>query len=186
MRGGSLYELKEYPEYYLNDELEVVRRKDGKVMPAYARSPSRTTFRLKNASGVWKEPSYSRVLAEAGFNKPPEGYVEVKKYPGIFISKNGSVWSCPSKSKPQGIYLSTFIPKGSSQYPTVTTGKYGTLTIHMLLGLAFLDPLYIEKGLCVMHLDDNKLNFSITNLKIATYSENNKAAYETGANPGRG
>ena len=40
--------------------------------------------------------------------------------------------------------------------------------------------------LCCMHLDDNKHNNDLDNLKVGTYSENNKAAYSTVANLGNG
>lgn len=49
------------------------------------------------------------------------------------------------------------------------------VTIHRLVALTFLpnpDNLPV-----VMHLDENKLNCHISNLKWATYGENNKAKY---------
>jgi hypothetical protein len=56
--------------------------------------------------------------------------------------------------------------------------------IQKLMAITFLDPDYSNKGLCVMHKDDDKTNNVLTNLKIGTYSENNKSAYDNGLNNG--
>lgn len=57
-------------------------------------------------------------------------------------------------------------------------GKSKMLYIHRLLAIAFIsNP---ENKPCVNHKDGNKLNNSISNLEWATYSENNKHAFDNG------
>ena len=59
-------------------------------------------------------------------------------------------------------------------------------SIHSLIAITFLDENYIGKGLCCLHLDNNKNNHQLSNIKIGTYSENNKQAYTDGVNEGNG
>lgn len=44
--------------------------------------------------------------------------------------------------------------------------------IHQLVAEAFLDSKYLEKGLVVDHVDNNRLNNNLNNLQIITYREN--------------
>jgi hypothetical protein len=164
----------------------VLRVSDSKVMPKYPRKDSDTTYyKLKNDDGIWKQVGSRTVKALTSEIKAPEGFNQVPKYPELYISREGKVWSSPTATYPLGCFLSIYYPKGN-KYPTCSPNLYGKLAIHQLLALTYIDEFYLESGLCVMHLDDDKHNFNLLNLKIGTYSENNKAAYDSGANPGNG
>lgn len=152
-----------------------------KLVTVSSSKKSGTYVKIKSDAGAWKSISINTLESLCFPPEPPIGYVEVDKYPGVFINEFGQVWLAPTKSSPLGKYGTVYFPKDSKHYPSVST-KYGTLAIHQLLALAFLDSNYSEKGLCVMHLDDDKHNFKLSNLKVGTYSENNKAAYDSGVN----
>lgn len=179
-----MYEIPNFSLYFLNEYDEVVRKSDGKIMPLYLRGgrESQRFFKLKNDTGSFTQISNNTLFALAKGVSPPEGYDQVPKYPKLYVSKEGKVWSSPTPKFPLGNYLMLVT---SSRYPQVRCGAYGTLEVHMLLALTYLDSKYLDKGLCVMHIDDDKSNFSLSNLKVASYSENNKAAYDTGVNPSK-
>jgi hypothetical protein len=179
-----MYEIENFSIYYVNTKNEIIRKSDGHIMPIYYRGNSKNQqfVKLKDDTGCWRQISYRKIISVALPPSVPKGFSPVPKYPGLFISTQGIVWSVPSIAHPLGKYLKVYCGK---RYAQVACHAYGTLEIHKLLALTFLDSEYLEKGLCVMHLDDDKSNYSLTNLKIGTYSENNKAAYDTGANPSK-
>lgn len=57
----------------------------------------------------------------------------------------------------------------------LSTGKTVSRRVHILVANAFLEK--PEKFECVMHLDNNKQNNCVDNLKFGTISENTKAAF---------
>lgn len=178
--------MKEIPNfslYYLSDNNEVIRKKDGKSMPLNTRAGTFSKyFKLKSDKGDFVQKRLSAIIASVHPPKPPEGFLPCPKFDGIFVSKEGLVWSEPNEIKPLGTLLTIHYPQCGLKYPCVNTAKHKQMYIHQLLALTYLDPEYLEKGLCVMHLDDDKCNFSLYNLKVGTYSENNQAAYDTGVN----
>lgn len=179
-----MYEIPNFSNYILTSSMEVVRKKDNKVMPIYEGAAGNKFLKLKTDSGSFVKRALSSVIALAIPVCAPATFVEVPGYKGIFISKEGSAWSGPTHKYPLGVYLKVFKPKNG--YTSISTSAHGRVELHKLLALTFLDSQYIDKGLCVMHLDDNKHNSSLDNLEIGTYSENIKAAYDNGLNPGNG
>lgn len=162
---------------------KVVNIKTGKEITLTATNKSPYTYcKLKSDEGVWKSISISKIMALCIPPKPPKGFLLVPGFTKTFINKEGKVWVGPGKTTPLGTTAAISID-ASTGYAVVTTEK-GTKAIHILLALTFLDSLYLEKGLCVMHLDNDKTNYSLNNLKIGTYSENNQHAYDTGVNRG--
>ena len=139
-------------------------------------------LKLKDDSGVWKSVSLANITALCYPPSVPEGFVPVPFFPGVFISKQAEVWHSPTKYYPLGYFSNYTVEEG--KYPRVPVGGR-PVEVHQLLARAFLMHNYIEEGLCVMHIDDDKTNLNLSNLVIGTYSENNKAAYDTGANLGR-
>lgn len=179
-----MYEIPNFPDYLLADcKSKVIRKKNNTEVTLQMRRGSKGHFKLKNALNKWQEISLSKILALIFPASIPEGFIQIPKYPGYFVNSQGEVWSAPSKPHPQGNMLT--IQFQENKYPTVSIANT-TVAGHILLALTFLDPNYLESGYCVMHLDDNKHNFSLSNLKIGTYSENNTAAYAAGLNPGNG
>lgn len=97
------------------------------------------------------------------------------------ITKNGSIYNIYTEYE-----LKPFITNG---YKTVNIqfgkrGYYKTKLIHRLIGQAFIPNL--ENKPLINHKDGNKLNNDISNLEWATYSENNKHAYDTGLKVAKG
>lgn len=179
-----MYEIPNFSDYILTPEMEILRKKDNKVMPIYEDSAGNKFLKLKTDSGKFVKRVKDAIIALALPVKEPEGFIEVPSYKDLFVSMDGKVWSAPTHKFPLGTYLK--INNGPNRYSSVNTSRYGCVEVHKLLALTFLDKDYLHKGLCVMHLDDNKHNFSLNNLKIGTYSENIKAAYANGLNPGNG
>ena len=179
-----MYEIPNFSDYLLTTEMEVLRKKDNKIMPIYKDSAGNKFFKLKTDSGKFVKRAKTAIIALAIPAKKPEGFTEVPSYVGLFVSRDGRVWSAPTHKFPLGTYLK--IHNGQDRYSSVNTTRHGCVEVHKLLALTFLDKDYLHKGLCVMHLDDNKHNFDLNNVKIGTYSENIKAAYASGLNPGNG
>lgn len=174
--GFSRYELVEG---------SVLDKVSKKVMCKHTR-PDRTShgyFKLKDDAGKWRQLSERKLLALVAPVEPPEGFVKIPTYENTYLSKEGKVWRGPTLPMPLGMFLK--VSYREDRYPTIEA-EGRIKEIHQLLVMTFMDEFYVEKGLCAMHLDDNKHNFSLPNLKIGTYSENNKAAYDTGVNPGNG
>lgn len=164
-------------------EGKVVNIKTGKEVTLTTTDKSPNPYcKLKTDEGVWKSISLAKVVAICNPPQPPDNSVLVPGYTKTYVNKEGKVWVGPGKTTPLGTVAATSIDSGTG-YVVVTTEK-GTKPVHQLLALAFIDSLYLEKGLCVMHLDNDKTNHSLNNLKIGTYSENNQHAYDTGANMG--
>lgn len=180
-----MYEIPNFSNYFLNESDEIVRKSDNKIMPVYLSASGDNFLKLKEDTGKWLRRAKSTIIALAKPPKIPENFYQVPGYKSLFISREGVCWSSPNKNYPTGHYLTVHYPKTDKHYPSVSPAESGRVEIHRLLALTYLDCDYVSKGLCVMHLDDDKSNFSLSNLKIGTYSENNKAAYDTGANPGR-
>jgi len=75
----------------------------------------------------------------------------------------------------QGIILKPRVgTNGYMQLSINYKGKLRTCSVHKLVAETFLMNDYIQKKLCCMHKDNNKLNCHLDNLVIGTYSTNNK------------
>lgn len=165
-----------YSLYFLENG-EILNKKTGKpITKSYRSSTSFAFFKLKNDEGIWKQVSEQKIQALVTIPEPPSGFVKVPTYERTYISSQGEVWVGPSEINPTGGFIK--IQYRNGRYP-VAASEGRKQGVHQMLGLAFLDSEYLTKGLVVMHLDDNKENFTLTNLKIGTYSENNKAAHES-------
>ena len=98
-----------------------------------------------------------------------EIFKDIKGYPGYQISNQGRVWSCKRNR-----YLSPFT--NNSGYKQINiiaaNGKRKGELVHRLVALAFIDnPDHLPE---VDHIDRNKENNNVDNLRWITKSENNK------------
>lgn len=182
--------IPEYSEYDLikvDGLFKIIKTSSGKEISITSPKKGKEYVKLKNDLGLWKSVSLSKIIALCYPPAPPEGFTLVPGYTKTFVSKNGETWIGPGETTPLGTLSRPRYYE--NDYPQVCvereTKNNGSRYVHILLALAYLDKDYLDKGLCVMHLDDNKANFCLSNLKIGTYSENNKAAYDTGVNPSK-
>lgn len=100
----------------------------------------------------------------------------IPEFPEYSITKDGKVWSNPKKTS-RGVGLhhcgKWLSPRLRSGYLGVTFSRNGRLytrTIHSLVLTVYGKPRPI--GLVCRHLDGNKLNNYISNLRWGTISEN--------------
>ena len=166
---------------YTFEEGIVTDTEIGKVKNAIKRG-SKLSYKLKDDAGTWRGISESKVRALCGdmLNKP----LGAKILPGsdnCWVSPLGEVYTT-SIVNPRGTILKHYVD--TSGYLTVRINNKHQ-NVHKLVAQTFLMSDYIEKGLVCMHLDDDKSNCNLSNLKIGTYSQNNLDAYATGVNPGK-
>jgi len=136
----------------------------------------------------WLSVTFNEVLLNAGYRLMlPECAAPIMHSNGeYFIDTKGNVYAFTTKSK-LGIIMTHC--NGSHGYKRVRIwykGRQRSVEVHQLMAVTYLNPTYIEDGLVCMHLDNNKGNNALHNLRVGTYSENNKQAYADGINPGNG
>ena len=91
---------------------------------------------------------------------------------GYFIDDvTHDIWSYKRK-QPRKIRLSTD-SKGYLKFNVWNDGKPKNIKYHQLIVRLFVDPDYDSKTQDIDHLDHNKTNNSIDNLKVVSRSENN-------------
>ena len=178
-----MYEIPGYPDYYF-DEFEslIFKPKQSQQKLVYKR------YKIKDANGRWQWKSRKGLLALAGLGLPiPETAAKIPNTDYYYIDKSGNVYSY-GPNNPQGLVLKPATARNGYLVVNVigTNGVRRFKGVHSLMAETFIMPNYSKKGLVCMHLDNNKQNNSLDNLKVGTYSENNKQAYTDGINPGNG
>lgn len=114
-----------------------------------------------------------------------EGFQPIQNFQGYEINKSGTVRSLDRErifnSKGNKCFIKGKILKptlSNKGYYYVSLGRKNKFLIHVLVAKTFIpNP---ENKKTVNHKDGNKLNCNDWNLEWATYSENNKHAYDTG------
>jgi len=178
-----MVDIDGFPGYKYEDG--VVYKPNGDVQKLLkGNTPKRSNFfyKMKNAEGKWVQVTRDRIKSIVGeILGIPEDAKQIYQYENYYIDTDGNVYSF-SRSNPTGKKLSPRID--TAGYLSITL-KGKPRTVHSLLAETFIMHDYREKGLCVMHIDNNKLNCKLSNIKVGTYSENNKQAYKDGINKGR-
>lgn len=99
-----------------------------------------------------------------------EEFKIITNYPRYSISNLGNI-----KNNKTNKYMMPAL--GSHGYLNITLSDKGnkkTFTLHKLLGLYFIPNPYNYK--CIDHIDRNKLNNNISNLRWVSYTQNNQNA----------
>jgi len=176
-----------FSNYSLIDDI-VINNTSKKHMTRHCTGGTKEKYKLKNDNKEWKYVARSTVKALCGqLVQLPTTAKEIPFTDGkYFIDTTGVVYSF-SKINPCGKILTMYV--GSNGYPAVSlTYKGGkkTVELHQLMCVTFIMKNYVQAGLVCLHRDDDKLNYSLDNLSVGTYSKNNKDAYAAGLNPGNG
>ena len=171
---------------YMFDGIHVI--KAGIVIPPSFSEKCNCQYRLKHNGGKWKSLSLEKVRALSGFKMkiPLSCTLVPNTNKETYVDIEGTVYRFSSR-RPEGYIVTQSISKeGYRRVRIKYEGKSKVIEVHILMCRAFLMEDYIERGFCCLHKDDNKLNLSLTNLEIGSYSKNNKDAYARGLNPGNG
>jgi hypothetical protein len=92
------------------------------------------------------------------------GRYEINTY-GDILSVNRSKMLRPHKSKSSGYFMCTLINED---------GGKDVCYLHQLMAITFIDKDYKRKGLVVDHIDRDRSNNDIANLRVVTSSVNNE------------
>lgn len=163
---------------------KITNLKTGKIRDFEGKS----MVKLKHNSSVWKNVRLSSLKSLCGIETLliPKTARVIPHTEGLYhIDPEGNIYSFNSVRT--GKILKPYTPEGN--YPVVKIfykGKSRNVEVHQLMCVTFIMEDYVEKGLVCMHSDDDKNNYSLSNLQVGTYSQNNKDAYTRGLNKGNG
>ena len=159
--------IAQYPGYvFIDDEVYSPTGKKLKLS-------DRGTYRVVNEQGIRTSVSVSSIANKLNDRIAlPMGSKPIPNTGGIYyISKDARVFSFDKNLSPQGTELSVY--KRPDKYVSVgitfNTGRR-SVDVHYLMAITFIQENYSEEGLCCMHLDDNKHNNNLANLRVSTYS----------------
>lgn len=103
-----------------------------------------------------------------------EIFKDIPGVPGYQVSNMGRV------KNPAGLQKLHDDGNGYARFHTPA----GPIRVHRAMAMAFFPGRW--EGYHVNHIDGNKQNNTLENLEWVTQGENNRHAYRTGLNPGRG
>ena len=99
---------------------------------------------------------------------------EIPGIPGYAVDEEGNVYSLNYWGK-KGNVQKLKIQKGSNGYPIITVsvnGKQKSYTVHSLMGKAYLDYTPHLRDFVIDHIDDDKTNNKLSNLRVITQRQN--------------
>lgn len=91
---------------------------------------------------------------------------ELREFPGYFATEDGRIWSTKTDK-----FLKHWIQAGYDCVNFYDGHKMIKKTVHSLIADTFIGKR--PHGMCIGHLDGNKNNNHLTNIRYVTYSENN-------------
>lgn len=98
--------------------------------------------------------------------------------PGIYATKSGDIYRKYYQNRYIKLRYNTCY--GYYYCGIVVNGKRVTMRVHRVIALTWIPNPDPEKYTIVMHIDNNKQNNNIDNLKWGTISENTKQAFDDG------
>jgi hypothetical protein len=105
-----------------------------------------------------------------------ETFKNIPKWEGIYqVSNAGRVKSLPRKWSPRESILSPAVSHdGYLKVDLKANGKREQVEINRLVALSFLDRNYVTKGLVCDHIDRDRQNNNLSNLRVVTHRENSQ------------
>ena len=105
-----------------------------------------------------------------------EKFKDIPNWEGIYqVSNAGRVKSLPRKWSPRESILSPAVSHdGYLKVDLKANGKREQVEINRLVALSFLDSNYTMKGLVCDHIDRDRQNNNLSNLRIVTHRENSQ------------
>jgi hypothetical protein len=98
-------------------------------------------------------------------------YIDIPGFEGLYkINEEGEIISL--KRKNPKVLKPGISSKGYKIVALFKDKKQSMKTIHSLLAITYLDKDYIEKDLVVDHIDEDKLNNKLSNLRLVTNRQN--------------
>lgn len=164
----------------------VVDTKSDKIMkPQNCYKSVSKRYKLKDNLGTFRTIAESKIKKLLfDYNTIPPEIKKIPDFEDYFIGTNGRVYSLKTGELTE---LSQNIgTKGYASVRLPYKSRPVNREVHWLMCHTFLMKDYSKYGYCCMHLNNIKTDNILSNLKVATYSENNKAAYDDGLNPGNG
>ena len=101
----------------------------------------------------------------------------IQNYPHYFITKDGRVWS-EARPRVRGTWLKSYNHKGYCRVKLRKDGRYCQQSIHRLVLETFVGP--CPDGMECRHLNGNRSDNRVENLKWGTKSENSQDAIKHG------
>ncbi|QZI87157.1 hypothetical protein MYOV085v1_p0138 [Vibrio phage 355E48.1] len=180
--------IKGFPNYYWDGEGVWNISKNKTIKQTESRRGSFKFVKMKNEEDKWDSIKINTVEFLAGrWDVPSDFRIVPYTESKVFINELGEIYSIASTK--YGVPLIPYHkPEDPTKYPSVIItyrGVRGKVNIHQLMCVTFYDKDYVQKGLVCLHKDNDKSNYRLSNLKVGTYSENNKQAYDDGINRGR-
>lgn len=184
------YSIPNYPNYIIKDNnlYRFNKRRELIEINLKKGGSNKNCYKVKDVDNKWQWKSKAALWALAGLKlELPKTAKLIEGTDHYYIDIDGSVYSF-SPLYPAGIKMSPHInTKGYPMVRLIYKDKSSKFSeVHKLVLKTFVMSDYTEKGLCCMHLNNIKTDNRLENLAVGTYSENNKAAYRDGLNPGNG
>jgi len=105
-----------------------------------------------------------------------ETFKDIPSWEGIYqVSNTGRVKSLPRKWSPRKTFLSPSTSHdGYLKVVLQGSGRKWGVEINRLMALTFLDADYVSKGLVCDHIDRNRANNNLSNLRIVPFRKNSQ------------
>ena len=166
-------QIKDFPNYYIYDDGTVINITNGKMLNGSIGENGYRYFRLANL-GKKKMFYAHRLVAEYYIEDlNNEIWVEAKNNPNYLVSNCGRI-----RHKVKNNLLRPVETSGYYKVRLSQNGHTEDWLVHKLVFMSFYNE-ENDNNYCIDHIDGNKHNNCLDNLRKITFSENVKNAYYT-------